>query len=60
MRLVLGGRKRSKSLQVPNRILRVYMEALRVLSPLQTEGLSNTVLSQGCLPEVVPSAEHTS
>ena len=60
MRLVLGGRKRSKSLQVPNRILRVYMEALRVLSPLWTEGLSNTVLSQGCLPEVVHSAEHAS
>lgn len=40
MRLVLGGRKRSKSHQVPNRILRVYMEALRVLSPLWTEGLS--------------------
>ena len=34
MRLVLGGHKRSRSLHVPNRILRDYMEALRVLSPL--------------------------
>lgn len=60
MRLVLGGR-RSRSLHGPDRILRVCMEALRVFSLLHgPEGLSNTVFSQGCLPEVVPGAEHTS
>ena len=56
MRLVLGGPKTSRYLQLPTRILKVYIEALtgfsRVCCP---DGLSNILLSQGCVLEMTPS-----
>lgn len=46
-RLVLGGCKTNRSLDPPARIVNVYTEAWT--RPYRTDGLSNTLLSQGCI-----------
>jgi len=56
IRLVLGGRKMSRSLHLPTRILRVYIEALMGFSHIQSpDGLNNTFLSQGYILEMAPT-----
>lgn len=56
MRLVLGGDKMNRSPQPPTRILRLYIDDLlrfsHIFSPV---GLSNTLLSEGCVLQVAPS-----
>ena len=50
MRLVLGGCKASRSLHLPTRILKVFIEALMGFSHvLHPDGLNNTLLFQGCV-----------
>lgn len=48
----LGGLKLSRPLNLPSRILKVYREVLMRFSRThRLDGLSNTCLSQGCVPE---------
>lgn len=53
MRPALGGCKTSRSLHLPARIFKVYIEALsgfgHTFSP---DGFNSTLLSQGCLLEM--------
>ena len=51
----------SKSLHLPTRILKVYIEALTGFSHLfSPDGLINTSLSQGCITETDPKVEMVS
>ena len=58
MRLVLGGCKASRSLHLPTRILKVFIEALMGFSLIYCSvGLNNTLLSQGCILEMDPTGK---
>lgn len=52
MRLVLGGQKTRRPPCPPTRIFKADVEAFLGLSciPYHADGLSNTLLSQGCIP----------
>ena len=61
MRLILSSYKTGRSLHIPSRMLKVYIQCLtgfsHVFSP---DGLNNTLLSQGCtLQTARTGAEHT-
>lgn len=52
-RLALGEQKTDRSPHLPTRILKVHREALTGFSHLRSsDGLSNTELTQGCVPEM--------
>lgn len=56
MRLVLGNHKMSRPLPLTIRTLKVGTEALAGFTPLHSPGgLSNTLLSQGCILVTAPS-----
>lgn len=56
IRLVLGGCKMSRSLHLPTRVLRVYIEALMGFSHIQSpDGLNNILFSQGYILEMAPT-----
>lgn len=55
-RVVLGTHKTSRSLNPPDRILKVYMEVLTGFRHVYyKDAVNNTCLSQGCILETSPS-----
>lgn len=58
MRFVLGGCKRNISPHLPARILQVYIEDLIGFHNIfNSDGLNNTLLSQGYMHHMTPSIE---